>query len=332
MTTPSKYLHGLAKRFGMISDEPQQKHPGLFSQYMIGLEGLWLGLRKSEAEITADPMLARIKALMAACQQPQPDWDANWRNAWQAEQFMSGYLDAADLVVEAERRLFEAEKLKLASAPHFAEKWKAALVEPDLPTRVKTQRALYAHLLDDLHWLYGKRSLDRKIRSQMAWTVRKLATILFFFAVLPFIPWFGGRTIGSLFFSTEGGSALSHIYGLYTACSFGLLGALFSRLSAFQSGYATMDYDSLMNLFQNNALHIRLLLGMIGSVIVFYAIFGKFLDGDLFPDVESLAFDPAIKADGNFAKLVIWCFLGGFSERLVPDFLSRTESNASKTN
>jgi hypothetical protein len=335
MANSTNYLRTIAKNIGIISGEPElsnlgQRNPGHFSQDMIRLESMWRSLKKTEDEIAADPILERVKSLMAACAAVPPDWNSNWNNACLAEQLIAGYLDGPDLTVEAERQLFKADKSKIALSAHFAEQWQKTLEVQDAPTRTKTQRAVYAKLLNERQWQDRTKRFKQTLRAEMSRKARILAVTLFFFAILPFVPWFGGGTIGGIVFTTGGGASRSHIFGLYTACSFGLLGALFSRLSAFQSSNATLDYDDLINLFQKDAFYIRLLLGMIGSMIVFYAIFGKFLDGDLFPDVETLVFDPAVKPDGNFAKLVIWCFLGGFSERLVPGFLTRTESNALK--
>ena len=336
MANSTNYLRKIAKNFGITYIEPElsnpgQRNPGNFSQYMIKLENTWRSLKKTEDEIAADPILERVQSLMAACAAVPPDWNSNWNNACLAEQLIAGYLYGPDLTVEAERQLFKADKLKMALSTHYAEQWKKSLEEKDEPKRAKIQLAVYAKLLNERQWQDRTQRYKQTLLVEMSGRVRRLAIYLIFFAILPFVPLLGGGTIGGVFFDSGDGLARSHLFGLYTACSFGLLGALFSRLSAFQSSNATLDYDDLINLFQRSALHIRLLLGMIGSMIVFYAIFGKFLDGDLFPDVEALVFDPAVKPEGNFAKLVIWCFLGGFSERLVPDFLTRTESNALKT-
>jgi hypothetical protein len=331
MANSTNYLTIFARTMGLIADEAEMKQPELYSQYVIALETLWLGLGKTPAEVTADPVLSRIDGLLADCKKPAANWDDNWRKAWQAEQLMTAYLDEEVLAASAGKKLFDAEKQKVPTSAFFSTKWKEASAETDPQKRLAARRPVYSALLADLHWNYGKQSLHRKIRAQMSRTVRFLAVILIFFAVMPFLPWFGDRVVGSLLFSTDGASPLGHFYGLYAACFFGLLGALFSRLSAFQASYATLEYDSLINLFQKNALYIRLLFGMIGSLIIFYAIMGNLLGGQLFPVLDHLTFTPKEKPNGDFAKLVIWCFLGGFSERLVPDFLIRTEVSAAKS-
>lgn len=330
MTNAANFFKSVGRSFGFVTDEAEQKHPELFSQYMIGLDSLWLGLGKTQAEIDANPSLKCIATLLAECKAPKLDWDENWRRAWQAEQLMSGFLEQEVLISEAEYRLFDAERMKLPAAAHFSAKWQKAVAEADPVKKTALMRPLYGALLGDLHWQYAKRTLDRKIRSQMAGMVHKLATFLIFFAVFPFIPVYGGDSVGSWLFTANSGSLRAHFYGLYTAASFGLLGALFSRLIYMQSNYARLEYDDLINNFQNKALAIRMLVGMIGAIIVFYAILGNLLSGDLFPDLSDLKLEAMKAPDSSFAKLVIWCFLGGFSERLVPDFLTRTESAASK--
>jgi hypothetical protein len=78
--------------------------------------------------------------------------------------------------------------------------------------------------------------------------------------------------------------------------------------------------------------------GMIGAVFFYVAIAAGLIQGELFqhfecaPDADTcdsltglLSFSPATVKD--YAKALVWGFVSGFSERLVPDALSRFEKS-----
>jgi hypothetical protein len=82
---------------------------------------------------------------------------------------------------------------------------------------------------------------------------------------------------------------------------------------------------------------------MTGAVVVYYFLLSGGIGGGLFPDFQKLGLhqlmfkDPSggdeavalrlILPNAQLALLVVWSFLAGFSERLVPSILQTTEAS-----
>ena len=84
--------------------------------------------------------------------------------------------------------------------------------------------------------------------------------------------------------------------------------------------------------------------GGIFALVIYIAFLSKIVEGPLFPSFSLPSFSappsttdmknffantyPATAID--FAKLVFWCFVAGFSERLVPQIISSAENRSAK--
>jgi hypothetical protein len=117
----------------------------------------------------------------------------------------------------------------------------------------------------------------------------------------------------------------------------GLLGGYFSvlvRLGALRwcLDYNT-NYQQVDRLFWNLlcSLGLSMFEGAVGALVLFTVFVSGLLKGSLFPDFPEHAIagidlttiwwmTPASAAES--AKLIVWCILAGFTERLIPDFLS----------
>jgi hypothetical protein len=117
----------------------------------------------------------------------------------------------------------------------------------------------------------------------------------------------------------------------------GAIGALFSLLQRVQKVPA--EADGIKNLVAIEAarrdMFIAPLSGMIGALVLYMLFAGAFVTGALFPTIATGADSKTGYRMIDFlvhtgpadalaaAKLILWSFLAGFSERLVPDAIDR---------
>jgi len=122
---------------------------------------------------------------------------------------------------------------------------------------------------------------------------------------------------------------------------FGALGAFVSVMQRLQS---TAREGSLVYPLSNPGLISVKLVPLIGGVaafIFFVMLAAEVVQGELFPKIiwpeyqkwltlGNLIGESYASTKVDFAKLMIWSFLAGFSERLVPDILTRLSAAAGR--
>jgi hypothetical protein len=126
---------------------------------------------------------------------------------------------------------------------------------------------------------------------------------------------------------------------LYVAIFAGLIGGMVSVQQRIQSAPPGADAIRSVMSLSNGLLSVYLspVIGAISAGLFFMLLLGGYLKGDLFPELTSASakagprplslyefLDQSGPSSGVwYAKLIIWSFLAGFAERLVPDTLTR---------
>jgi FtsH-binding integral membrane protein len=132
----------------------------------------------------------------------------------------------------------------------------------------------------------------------------------------------------------------------------GILGSFVSALNRIYSSRDIFPHQRYKDLLKGANSYLIIysiippMIGAIASVVLYLVFAGELINGSLFPSFDCaigegrcnsfenfvLYWKPETSAD--FARAIVWGFLAGFSERLVPDILNRiaqsTESNPGK--
>jgi hypothetical protein len=114
----------------------------------------------------------------------------------------------------------------------------------------------------------------------------------------------------------------------------GVLGGLTSTLRRIQQTKYSGNADvALARLDHSNmSIYVSPVLGGVFSLLLFFLFAGGLIKGTIFPEVtlEIIKYVPnSPPIEGvNLAKLLVWSFIAGFAEKLVPDRLQRIAAGA----
>ena len=270
------------------------------------LERAELAQKELEPPGTVDPAISELLEKAAV---------NDWNDLYAVEQRLLRYLPVADIDAEFTRRTVEAEGFAVKSVPAL----KASFEQAE-KTDPALRRSLLRCLLEDLHHRYIKRDLDRATRAKTinSYISAGIGLSAVFAALLIW-----GAHSPSI--------ADKRVLNVPLVMLIGLCGAYFSRLTTLNSN-VDIDYDTLMSSYRFRSLVLRGGVGMLAAVVVYYLIYSGLIAGDLFPeslrtsDIVSMfgGSEPLVPAKDT-AKLMVWCFVAGFSERFVTGTLERLE-------
>lgn len=106
--------------------------------------------------------------------------------------------------------------------------------------------------------------------------------------------------------------------------SFGALGAAISLITRTRNNESILNNISILEILSVQTI------GAVFSLILGFAFMGNMLGGTLFPN--PMVFYRILYIPSAFAKLIVWSFIAGFSERLVPNILNNFVKKADNKN
>ena len=327
-----------------------KRPPDLWVSYRSGLLVMTDRVRTQlGTDPAVDDALAKVEALIAE----RADGRRSYSDLYEAEQRLVFLMSAEDLESEASRRFDEAVRIALPVAPLLA----AEFVK--LGTGLERKRSLIFNLLDSLHYRYQKSTLDRRARQDTALNLALFGFIVLLLTAVGFALLFATRNLEEL--------GKYHVLAVMWA---GLIGAYFSRIIAFQRAQSVIDNDELVKHYSWPITAVRLVIGAMGALMMYFLIKGNLVGGAFFPQiladnlivtvysdcVEKLGDAGGISGPGTgpvtsppirctpetatikvqlisteMAQLLVWSLVAGFSERLIPERLSNLAAGAANS-
>ncbi len=287
--------------------------------------------------------------------------EAAWNEAYRLERRLALVESGDQLWPELQRQLAEAKEEKVKDVTRLSAAADAAFLrafnKESPPTLIVSEvpilRGLLLEILEQLHWAYQRKFYARPIRKSATRRIVTCGVVAFCLLLLPYVLLFRALQQGATEDLIRGWAWLP----LYSALTAGLFGALFSRLLYLQQNLGALTVGGFKDARDYTSIILRGCVGMTGAVIVSFFLQSSVVSGSLFPDftqiglqdiyypVVNAATDAAGQApvrpsmlilhliypSKHLALLVVWSFLAGFSERLVPSILKDTETSLGKT-
>ena len=286
----------------------------LTRQFYVTLRAAAARLDK-EDENRAPKSFSELEALLAPNRVPA------WSDAYQIEQLLVDLFSAPALEVELQSRLLEAASSLRGDLAAMYVKQGATLKTP------ADRRALLARLVNDLQWRYTVNEVKRTYTKG----ITRDTGMIFIGAILVFGIAFVIRQV----FGWEDRDLLL-VAGLA-----GGWGAAFSMLATLRSRLDAAELNDLKRMRSRWIIWSRPLVGAGAACILYFFLVSGLLSGSLFPSKlgEAAAQPPAAEAVApaanslakrELALLVVWCFIAGFSEQLVPTLITKTEDRVSR--
>lgn len=225
----------------------------------------------------------------------------------------------------------------------------------DSATRLRLLRADYLQLINEVRKLT---LLEYHIEETRSYLIKKLRRTLFKLLVAPgtIVLFFlivrvtmqaanqlapdqsGGNRFVVAFLGTEAnGTTLYHALVLATLLSLAAIaGAVGSFISALLRIAAVPETNeiarSVVALRYSESIRLAPLTGFVFAILLSFIFGGQLLNGTLFPSAGKITpWSYVLFSASELAKWLVWAFIVGFAERLMPDMIDRLVVRAGKT-
>jgi hypothetical protein len=285
------------KRASVIAGEVRE----LTTQFHTTLRANFARTRKVDGKLDqADA--EHLKALL------DPKEPHSWNEAYEAEQLLVDTFDDQTLETECAVRSLEADKtLSPQLAAFYAEHVKEAKT-------AKERQGLLARLVNDLQWRYTVNEVKRRYETDITRRTGWFFAIALgaFGLAIALIAHYNVKFVDSVL--------------LGVAALAGTWGATFSMLASLKGRLRGSELDDMKLMRPRVMLLSRALIGTGAGCVLYFLVRSGLLAGAAFPKFE--VFGTPKFDEGQFALLIVWCFIAGFSEKLVPSLLEKSEARA----